>query len=128
MNATVELSWSTAAVVAAGYAVTLALSGVLVRHFTGHRRPAPPEPEPAGGARRYDAGAVIGKCENLLTLTFVLMDQITGLSLLLAAKSIVRKEKIEQDASYYLGGMLVNLVWSLLMGYAILLALRLVSA
>lgn len=127
MTPGVELSWTAAAIVAAGYVVTLAGSGVLVRHFTGRRRSVSPEAASGGDSRRYDAGAVIGKCENLLTLTFVLADQITGLSLLLAAKSIVRKEKIEQDASYYLGGMLVNLVWSLFMGYAILLALRLAS-
>ncbi|MDP2899186.1 MAG: hypothetical protein Q8Q12_21840 [bacterium] len=108
-------------VVGFGYILTLATSGVVVRHFIGSGRPAesgksPPE-------RRYDTGAIIGKCENLLTITLILADAFTGLALIFAAKSIVRSEKIKENATYYLGGTLVNFTYSVLMGFLIRLVL-----
>jgi len=71
---------------------------------------------------------VIGKCENILALSFILAGEATGLALIFAAKSIVRKEEIQKNPSYYLGGTLVNLVWSVLMGFAIRLAIGLDDA
>lgn len=66
---------------------------------------------------------IVGKAENLLTLLFVLAGELTGIALLVAAKSLVRKEDIARDPGYFLGGTLVNLTWGLMMG----LALRLVA-
>ena len=103
-------------IVLAGYLVTLLLSGVIVRYFT----PPPPKAEEAerpGPKGRFDASVVIGKCENILVVTLVLAGEVTGLALLFAAKSLVRKEDIRKNSQFYLGGMLVNLTWSLGMGY-----------
>ena len=36
-------------------------------------------------SHKYDLGMIIGKCENILTLTFILADQFTGLALIFAA-------------------------------------------
>jgi hypothetical protein len=86
-----------------------------VRFFTA---PPAPDPVPTQPAPRFDPGAVIGKCENILSLTFILAGEATGLALIFAAKSIVRKDEIQKNPSYYLGGTLVNLVWAVLVGFA----------
>ncbi|MCL4221841.1 MAG: hypothetical protein KJZ65_10790 [Phycisphaerales bacterium] len=107
-----------AALVFAAYAVTLALSGVLVRFFVlppGARANWPPAGEaPPGGWARFDPSAVIGKCENLITVTLVLTNNLAGLAVVFAAKSLVRSDAIRSNPGFYLGGTLVNLVWGLL--------------
>lgn len=107
-----------AALIFAGYALTLALSGVLVRFFVlpkGAKAKWPPEGEPPpGGWARFDPSAVIGKCENLITVTLVLTGNEAGLALIFAAKSLVRSDAIKRNPGYYLGGTLVNLVWGLM--------------
>ena len=64
-------------------------------------------------------GTVIGKCENILVITFVLGGEFTALAVVFAGKSILRAEDIRGNPEYYLGGTLVNftysLVWSLLL-------------
>lgn len=104
-----------------GYAVTLLLSGRIVRFFVGTVESDPPAaPSVRSDGRRFDAHSVIGKCENLITLTFLMAGEFTGLALIFAAKSIVRAR--EENQSYYLGGNLVNLVWSIAMGMLLRLA------
>ncbi len=104
-----------------GYAVTLASSGRIVRYFVGTvESSTPTDPADGSGRRRFDAHSVIGKCENLITLTFLIAGDLTGLALIFAAKSIVRAK--EENQSYYLGGTLVNLVWSIAMGMLLRLA------
>ena len=107
--------WARVVVIALGYTVTLGLSGHLVRFFV--LPPAKPVSPAIARATRFDSGAVIGKCENILALTFILAGDTTALGLLFAAKSLVRGKEIEKDAPYFLGGFLVNVVWSVLMGY-----------
>lgn len=103
--------------VGAVYILTMAFSGVLVRFVVGpsaHGSSAPPGGE-GGGSPRFDIGAIIGKCENLLVLTFILMGAYTGLALIFTAKSIVRSDDIKKDPRYYLGGTLVNFTFSVVM-------------
>lgn len=90
------------------YAVTLMLSGTLIR-WVGLMDSAP-------DAEAADAGQVIGKCENLLGITLVLLGSYESLGLVLAAKSISRLELAKERPSYYLGGTLVNLTWTVFMG------------
>jgi len=47
-----------------------------------------------------------------------------GLALIFAAKSLVRRDAIEKNAGYYLGGTFINLTWSVLMGYLTKIALQ----
>ena len=116
----VETWYWQAAVVIAAFALALALSGRIVMALVGPGPPPSPSspsivpPAPKGP----NAGAVIGKCENLLIITLVLMGEYQGLGLVLAAKSIARIEAVKENASYYLGGTLVNLVWSVAVGLA----------
>jgi hypothetical protein len=102
------------AVLGAAYAVTLGLSGAVVRFVVLPRKLPKPHVDPDGP--RFQPSTVIGKCENLLALTFVLTGQETGLALIFAAKALVRAKDIEKNPGFYLGGMLVNLIWSLGIG------------
>lgn len=62
-----------------------------------------------------DTGSLVGKCENVLVLTLVLVGAYTALAVLFAAKSIVRREDIDSgDTAYYVAGTLVNFTYSLL--------------
>ncbi|MBC8328702.1 MAG: hypothetical protein ISR76_00735 [Planctomycetes bacterium] len=117
----VEPLWLKAAVIAAGYALTLALSGRLVRWFVLPRQ-VPLRPEKTPDQPRFEASTVIGKCENLLVLSFLLAGEVTGIALIFAAKSLVRSEDIRKKPGYYLGGTLVNLVWAVLVGILLRLA------
>ena len=81
--------------------------------------PPPPPPDPSIPRARFDAGFVIGKCENLLILTMTLLGELDGLSLILGAKTIARIDAIKSNPSYYLGGTLVNLVFSFAMALLI---------
>jgi len=102
-----------------GFALTLGLSGIWINLLV--IRPST-VPSPPGA--RLDPSVVIGKCENVLILVFVLAGQIAGIAVVLAAKALVRREAQDEKANYYLSGTFVNLVWSVLMGYAMLKALE----
>jgi hypothetical protein len=102
------------AVVAAAYAITLGLSGRIVRFFVLPRHAPPPAVLPNGP--RFDASTVIGKCENLIVLTFVLTGQETGIAVIFAAKALVRSDEIKKNPGFFLGGTMVNLVWALGIG------------
>ena len=54
--------------------------------------------------------------ENLLTLMFILAGATTGIALIIAGKSLVRKEQIQENPGFFLGGTLVNLTWATFMG------------
>lgn len=98
-----ENPWARLVAIAIAYAIGIALSGHVVRKFVK-------VPEANG-----KSGSVIGKCENIIAITFILLQQETGLALIFAAKSLVRGHNAgesDEQASYYLGGTLVNLVWS----------------
>lgn len=64
-----------------------------------------------------DTGTVIGKAENILILTLILVEAYTALGVIFAAKSIVRAEDTNsEDTSYYLTGTIVNFTYSVLVG------------
>lgn len=64
-------------------------------------------------------GFIIGKCENIIILTFVLAGEVTGLALIFAAKNLARQKAIQDNAGFFLAGTLVNFTTSLLIGYAL---------
>ncbi len=109
--------WLRWVIVILAYVITLMLSGPLVRFFVlpyNHRSTWPPEGgTPPGGWPRFDPSAVIGKCENIVTVTLVLTGQVAGLALIFAAKSLVRSDAIKRDPGFYLGGTMVNFVFGL---------------
>jgi len=112
-------------IVLIGYVLTIGVSGIVVRHFVGRPSTARDHSKVANSdaEKQYDIGAVIGKCENFLTITMILANAFTGLAVIFAAKSIVRSEDIKKDPRYFLGGTLVNFSFSVLMGFLIKLVL-----
>ena len=104
-----------------GYIITISTSGLIVRHFIRGTEQKPSRSDSKSSTSRisYEIGAIIGKCENLLTITLILADAITGLALIFTAKSIVRIEAIKREPKYYLGGTMVNFSYSVLMGFFI---------
>ena len=66
-----------------------------------------------------DTGYVIGKCENLLLLTFMLLDAFTAMALIFTAKAIVRAEDMKKHPLYFLAGTMVNVTYSVMFGLMI---------
>jgi len=67
-----------------------------------------------------DTGWLIGKLENILIVSFVSVGAYTGLSIIFAAKSFVRKQDTgSEDTTYYLSGTLLNFTYSLCFGVVV---------
>ncbi len=64
--------------------------------------------------RGVDVGFLVGKCENLLVVAFVLAEAYTALGLIFAAKAIVRREDMRRDSLYFLAGTMINFTYSVL--------------
>ncbi len=121
MNITFYIDILKCTIIIIGYISTIATSGVIVRHFIGDTKEQTVREDSDKSISRtnYDAGAIIGKCENFLTISLILANAFTGLALIFTAKSIVRSENIKKDPKYYLGGTLVNFSYSVFMGFLI---------
>lgn len=64
-----------------------------------------------------DTGWLIGRCENVLVLSLVLVGEYTALSVIFAAKSWVRRDDTASgNTTYYLAGTLVNFTYSIVVG------------
>jgi hypothetical protein len=72
----------------------------------------------------FNVGNIIGKCENVLVLSFMLLDAYTAMALVVTAKTIVRKEEIEKNSLYFLAGTLINISYSVLIGFITKLVLK----
>lgn len=64
-------------------------------------------------------GYIIGKCENIIILSFVLAGEVTGLALIFAAKSLARQKDINDNAGYFLAGTMVNFTATLVIAFAL---------
>lgn len=64
-------------------------------------------------------GYIIGKCENIIILSFVLVGEVTGLALIFAAKSLARQKDIKNNAEFFLVGTMVNFTASLVIAYGL---------
>lgn len=73
--------------------------------------------------KKKDAGALIGKCENILILIFILIEAYDALAIIFAGKSIARSEAIKRDPKLYLGGTLINVSYSIVVAIAIKIAI-----
>ena len=111
------------AVVAFGYVFLCATSGMMLKIILETAGGDGSEDPPAPDSTERDVGRIIGKAENVLVLSFVLVGAYTALSLIFAAKSIVRREDMASNSLYYLAGTLVNFTYSLAVGLAVRLLL-----
>ena len=73
------------------------------------------DPSKPTDPRAQQVGFWIGFCETLIIFLLVSADQYGALAIILGAKEFVRKEKIQENASYYLLGTLVNVSVALLL-------------
>lgn len=92
------------------YAFVLLSSGIWVRALL--RKAGQATPEGAEGP-----GFVIGKLEDVLVISFVIVEAYTALALVFAAKNLVRKDTGDHE-SYYVLGTLGNFTWALALSLA----------
>ena len=109
------------ALVIIGYLFCFGIGSVVVR-FT--IKMISPNFKTQLGKPVLDTGLIIGICESFITLTLVLLNQITGLAIIFTAKSIIRSKKMEEKAEYYLVGTLVNFTFSLFVGIILKIGLQ----
>ncbi len=74
-----------------------------------------------------EEGYLIGKCENIIIYCLVLVDAFTGLSLVFAAKNLVRQEQIKQNSEIFLVGTMLNFTTSLIIAVAVKYLLALLN-
>ncbi|MFH0809879.1 MAG: hypothetical protein V2A77_05360 [Pseudomonadota bacterium] len=109
------------AIVAAGYTTLLASSGLLTKTILSRVAG-----QPIGqtvNSRTLDEGFIIGKCENILLLTFTLLEAYTAISLIFTAKAIVRREDMSRNSLFFLAGTMINVSYSIVVGLVVKLAL-----
>ncbi len=97
-----------------GYLVLIGTSGLLVNGILSRISEEPMSQRIGKEAR--DTGFVVGKCENLLILTFMLLDAYTALALVFAAKAIVRREDMSKNSLFFLAGTMINVTYSIMVG------------
>ena len=112
-----SMNWVTVAILVVGYSVLLCTSGILVNYILSTISKEPISKKIGKEAR--DTGFVVGKCENLLILTFMLLDAYTALALVFAAKAIVRKEDMSKNSLFFLAGTMINVTYSIMIGLVI---------
>jgi hypothetical protein len=56
-----------------------------------------------------DTGIIVGKCENLLIPTSIILDAYTALAIIFTTKTIVRAEDMKSENTlYFLAGTMIN--------------------
>lgn len=106
-------------IIAAGYLLMVLLSGRVVLLFIDRSTIPVRSSAPSGPKLRFGSSVIIGKCENIITMTFILAGEVTGLALIFAAKSWARGDRIKENPGFYLGGTLINLVWGMLIAFIV---------
>ncbi|MEA2052242.1 MAG: hypothetical protein U9O90_05410 [Euryarchaeota archaeon] len=119
-----SMNWVTVAILVVGYSVLLCTSGILVNYIFSTISKEPLSKKIGKEAR--DTGFVVGKCENLLILTFMLLDAYTALALIFAAKTIVRKEDMSKNTLFFLAGTMINVTYSIMIGLVIKMLIPLI--
>ena len=107
----------TVTILVGGYLILLGTSGIVVNYVLSKISKEPISQKIGKEAR--DTGFVVGKCENLLILTFMLLDAYTALALIFAAKAIVRKEYMSKNSLFFLAGTMINVTYSIMIGLVI---------
>jgi hypothetical protein len=100
--------------IAGAYLLLLSSSGFLVRYILARVGEEPIDRKIDKKTR--DTGFVIGKCENILILTFMIFQQATAIALIFAAKAIVRREDITKNSLFFLAGTMINVTYSVIIG------------
>jgi len=111
-------------IVLGGYLLLLGTSGMVVNKTISHI--SKDDEEMNISQRERDTGFVIGKCENILLLTFMLLNAYTALALIFVAKTVVRREDMSKNTLYFLSGSMINVTYSIIIAVIIKTLLNLV--
>ncbi len=103
------------------YIVLLATSGKTVNYILSRISTQPVSQTISKEVR--DTGFVVGKCENLLILTFMFLNAYTALALVFAAKAIVRREDMSKNSLFFLAGTMINVTYSIMIGFITIILL-----
>lgn len=106
-----------------GYFATFVLTSYLIKKIvlSGKKEPDN-EPENSKKTPKKSEirdGYIIGKCENIIILSFILVGEVTGLALIFAAKNLARVKDIRDNAGFFLAGTMVNFTATLVIAYII---------
>lgn len=64
-----------------------------------------------------DTGVIVGKCENLIIPTLIILDAYTALAIIFTAKTIVRADDMKSENTlYFLAGTMINFTYSVCIG------------
>lgn len=69
---------------------------------------------------RVTTGRIIGKCENVLIILLMFLQAYTALAIIFTAKTIIRKEDIQKNSMYFLVGTMINVTYSIVIGFLIM--------
>lgn len=98
-------------IIIAGYLFLIATSGFIIKFILSRA-----EKGKIAEKKEWDTGFIIGKCENILILTFMLFDAYIALAIIFAAKTIIREEDIKKNSLYFLAGTMINVTYSIIIG------------
>jgi hypothetical protein len=112
-----SIDWSAVIVAVTGTVFLLLTSGLVLDRILRLISKKDVEGELSKPVR--DTGVVVGKCENILIVVFVLVGAYTALSVLFAGKALVRREDMSKNSLYFLAGTMVNVTYSLLIALLI---------
>lgn len=109
-----NLNLAKVAILIGGYVILLSTSGILLNFILSKISAEPVSQKISKEVR--DTGFVVGKCENLLIITFMILDAYTALALIFAAKAIVRREDMSKNSLFFLAGTMINVTYSIMIG------------
>lgn len=112
-----NMNWVDIAILISGYVILLGTSGILVNFILDKISKKHIIQNMGKDAR--DTGFVVGKCENILILTFMFLDAYTALALIFAAKAIARREDMSKNSLFFLAGTMINVTYSIIFGLII---------
>ena len=116
MTSNIDFTWTNLLILIAGYVTTLLSSSTIVRKVISK---IAKEDFQKINKVTLDTGLIVGLCENILIVTFILVEAYTAIALVFTAKSVVRSRAMQEKPEYYLVGTMVNVTFSILMGFII---------
>jgi len=110
-------------IIVIGYFVTFVLTSYLIKKIvlSGKKKQdnEQKDSQKVPDKREIRDGYIIGKCENIIILSFILVGEVTGLALIFAAKNLARQKDIRDNAGFFLAGTMVNFTATLVIAYII---------
>ncbi len=100
-----------------GYFFTFWITNILIKKIVLKEKATANTENENANKKMIRDGLIIGKCENIIILSFILVDEVTGLALIFAAKNLARQQDIKENAGFFLAGTMVNFTATLVIAY-----------